>query len=311
MGSRTRVSDLAQSLAGCQWFALFVHAFRPPKQRQPTLLAMTQTAFSALSVAPADAHDVRSHERRVAGPRGLRKGVHETAPARPLIELSGIAKRHGDAQGGVAALRGIDLRVEEGEFIALTGGRGAGKSTLLNIIGALDSPDAGTYAFRDVLLDQASPTSLALLRRFYIGLVQPDFHPRQCATVQAYVEAPLLYRDESAVARRVAATGALEAAGLAGWEQCRPTDLSAAQQRRAAVARALVTRPALLLADAPEDRRGCLQPCGEEFVALLDELNRERGITIIAVLADAEQAAWAKRVLHLAGGRIESDTRPG
>jgi len=281
------------------------------KQRQPTPLAMTQTAVSALLVPPAAAHDVRLRERRVAEPRVARKDVHDTAPARPLIELSGIAKRHGDAQGGVAALRGIDLRVEEGEFIALTGGRGAGKSTLLNIIGALDSPDAGTYAFRDVLLDQASPTSLALLRRFYIGLVQPDFHPRQCATVQAYVEAPLLYRDESAVARRVAATGALEAAGLAGWEQCRPTDLSAAQQRRAAVARALVTRPALLLADAPGDRRACLQPCGEEFVALLDELNRERGITIIAVLAVAEQAAWAKRVLHLAEGRIESDTRPG
>jgi putative ABC transport system ATP-binding protein len=242
---------------------------------------------------------------QLSSPRTPENTVHGThvgwAQARhPLLELRGVDKAQG--AGAACALRGIDLRVDEGEFIALTGPAGAGKSALLNLLAGLEPADSGSYRFRGVHVDTLSAANLTLLRRFFLGHVPARLNMRLAANVRDYVEAPLVHRSESAVTRRAAAGAALEQAGLAGWEDSRMTQLSTVQMRKVAIARALITRPALLLVDADAGQAG-----GAEIMEVLAEINYREGISIIAVTGEGHGPAG--RVLRLREGCLEYELR--
>jgi putative ABC transport system ATP-binding protein len=226
-----------------------------------------------------------------------------------LIRLSAITKTFGRGQAAFQALKGIDLAIEAGEFVAIMGPSGSGKSTAMNILGCLDTPTSGSYEFEGVRVEQLSRNERALLRRHYLGFVFQGFNLLARTTALENVELPLIYRGEPAAARHAAARAALEQVGLAGWEHHTPGELSGGQQQRVAIARAIVTRPHVLLADEPT---GNLDThTGEEIMALISELNRAQGITVLMVTHEQDMAAHAKRVVRFVDGRVDSDRRNG
>ena len=226
-----------------------------------------------------------------------------------LIRLSAITKTFGRGQAAFQALKGIDLAIETGEFVAIMGPSGSGKSTAMNILGCLDTPTSGSYEFEGVRVEQLSRNERALLRRHYLGFVFQGFNLLARTTALENVELPLIYRGEPAAARHAAARAALEQVGLAGWEHHTPGELSGGQQQRVAIARAIVTRPHVLLADEPT---GNLDThTGEEIMALISELNRAQGITVLMVTHEPDMAAHAKRVVRFVDGRVDSDRRNG
>jgi len=226
-----------------------------------------------------------------------------------LIRLSAITKTFGRGQAAFQALKGIDLAIETGEFVAIMGPSGSGKSTVMNILGCLDTPTSGSYEFEGVRVEQLSRNERALLRRHYLGFVFQGFNLLARTTALENVELPLIYRGEPAAARHAAARAALEQVGLAGWEHHTPGELSGGQQQRVAIARAIVTRPHVLLADEPT---GNLDThTGEEIMALISELNRAQGITVLMVTHEQDMAAHAKRVVRFVDGRVDSDRRNG
>lgn len=227
----------------------------------------------------------------------------------PLIELRAITKNYGQGQAAFQALRGIDLAINEGEFVAIMGPSGSGKSTAMNILGCLDIPSSGAYRFRGVHVEQLSRNQRALLRRHYLGFVFQGFNLLARTSAQENVELPLLYRGESAAARHAAARAALASVGLKGWEHHTQAELSGGQQQRVAVARAIVTQPTLLLADEPTGNLD--SKTSHEIMALLTALNRDQGITILMVTHEAEMAQYAQRIVHFVDGRVDSDTRNG
>jgi len=224
----------------------------------------------------------------------------------PLIRLRGITKVYGQGQAALAALKGIDLDIAAGEFVAVMGPSGSGKSTAMNIIGCLDMPTAGEYLFDGVHVETLSRDERALLRKHYLGFVFQGFNLLARTSAQENVELPLLYRGESAAARHAAAREALASVGLAGWEHHTPSELSGGQQQRAAIARAMVTHPAVLLADEPTGNLDTQR--GREIMDLLCRLNVDRGVTIVMVTHEAEMAAYAGRIVHFVDGMVESDT---
>lgn len=230
-------------------------------------------------------------------------------PPAPLIELSAITKTYGQGQAAFQALRGIDLSINEGEFIAIMGPSGSGKSTAMNILGCLDIPSSGAYRFRGVHVEQLSRNQRALLRRHYLGFVFQGFNLLARTSAQENVELPLLYRGESATARHAAARAALASVGLKGWEHHTQAELSGGQQQRVAVARAIVTQPTLLLADEPTGNLD--SKTSHEIMALLTALNRDQGITILMVTHEAEMAQYAQRIVHFVDGLVDSDIRNG
>jgi putative ABC transport system ATP-binding protein len=223
----------------------------------------------------------------------------------PLIELQGITRRYGSGAGALLALNGISMAVEAGEFVAIMGPSGSGKSTAMNIIGCLDTPTAGQYRFKGRRVEALSRDQRARLRRRYLGFVFQGFNLLARTTAQENVELPLLYRGDGAAARRAAATRALADVGLGGWEQHTPAELSGGQQPRVAIARAIVTAPAVVLADEPtgnlDSRRG------HEIMGLLLALNRDHGITVLMVTHEPDMAAYARRMVHFLDGRIARD----
>lgn len=227
--------------------------------------------------------------------------------AAPLIELSAITKTYGQGQAAFQALRGIDLAIDEGEFVAIMGPSGSGKSTAMNILGCLDTPSSGAYRFRGVHVEQLSRNQRALLRRHYLGFVFQGFNLLARTSAQENVELPLLYRGESAAARHAAARAALASVGLKGWEHHTQAELSGGQQQRVAVARAIVTKPTLLLADEPTGNLD--SKTSHEIMALLTALNRDQGITILMVTHEAEMAQYAQRIVHFVDGLVDSDIR--
>ena len=229
------------------------------------------------------------------------------APATPLIRLQGITRVYGSGSAEVQALRGVDLDIAEGEFVAIMGPSGSGKSTAMNILGCLDTPSAGAYRFRGVPVQQLDRDQRALLRRRHLGFVFQGFNLLPRTSAQENVELPLLYRGERAAARHAAARRALAAVGLQGREHHTPAELSGGQQQRVAIARALVTNPTVLLADEPTGNLDTQR--GREIMELLAALNRERGITVLMVTHEPDMAAYARRVVHFVDGRIDSDTR--
>ena len=223
----------------------------------------------------------------------------------PLIHLRGVYKIYGSGATELMALKGIDLDIQAGEFVAIMGPSGSGKSTAMNILGCLDTPTRGEYLFRGVPVQGLSRDQRALLRRRYLGFVFQGFNLLARTSAQENVELPLLYRGERPAARRAAAARALQAVGLAGWEHHTPAELSGGQQQRVAIARALVTEPAVLLADEPTGNLDT-QRSGE-IMQLLRSLNVDQGITVLMVTHEPDMAAYAQRLVHFIDGRIGSD----
>lgn len=221
--------------------------------------------------------------------------------------LSGVTKVFGEGQAAFQALKGVDLSVQQGDFVAIMGPSGSGKSTAMNILGCLDVPTSGVYQFKGVHVENMSRNQRALLRRHYLGFVFQGFNLLARTTAQENVELPLLYRGESAEKRHAAAKAALKAVGLNGWEHHTPAELSGGQQQRVAIARAIVTNPEVLLADEPTGNLDTQR--GSEIMELLVKMNRERGITVLMVTHEAEMAAYAKRIVHFRDGCIVSDER--
>ena len=223
----------------------------------------------------------------------------------PLIQLRGITKVYGSGAVALMALKGVDIDIHAGEFVAIMGPSGSGKSTAMNILGCLDTPSAGQYLFRGTRVDALTRDQRARLRRRYLGFVFQGFNLLARTSAQENVELPLLYRGESARARRLAATRALQSVGLGGWEHHTPGELSGGQQQRVAIARAIVTEPAVLLADEPTGNLDSQR--SQEIMELLRALNGELGITVLMVTHEPDMAAYARRMVRFVDGRIERD----
>jgi putative ABC transport system ATP-binding protein len=224
-----------------------------------------------------------------------------------LIELRGISKTYGQGQAAFQALRGVDMVVAPGEFIAVMGPSGSGKSTMMNLLGCLDTPSSGEYLFRGIHVEQLSRDQRALLRRQCLGFVFQGFNLLARTSAQENVELPLLYRGEASEARHAAARAALAKVGLDGWERHTPAELSGGQQQRVAIARAIVTEPLVLLADEPTGNLDSKR--SHEIMELLRRLNREQGITVIMVTHEPEMASYARRIVHFVDGLVANDSQ--
>ena len=229
--------------------------------------------------------------------------------AHPLIELKGVSKVYGQGQAAMEALRGVDLRIDEGEFVAVMGPSGSGKSTCMNILGCLDTPTEGSYMFKGVEVENLSRNQRALLRRHYLGFVFQGYNLLNRTSALENVELPLIYRGMSAGDRQRRALRALEAVGLNGWETHTPGELSGGQQQRVAIARAIVTEPAVLLADEPTGNLDSAR--SREIMELLRVLNHNQGISIVMVTHELDMAAYATRIVGFMDGRIQTDAQNG
>jgi len=223
----------------------------------------------------------------------------------PLIQLRGITKRYGSGAAELMALKGIDLDIAAGEFIAIMGPSGSGKSTAMNIIGCLDTPTAGQYLFKGAHVESLERDQRARLRRRFLGFVFQGFNLLARTSAQENVELPLLYRGDSAPVRHAAAAKALASVGLTGWEHHTPAELSGGQQQRVAIARAIATEPAVVLADEPTGNLDTQR--SHEIMGLLVALNRDHGITVLMVTHEPDMAAYARRMVHFIDGRIAQD----
>lgn len=225
----------------------------------------------------------------------------------PLIRLRSITRDYGEGATKFRALKGVDLDIEAGDFVAIMGPSGSGKSSVMNTLGCLDTPTAGEYLFQGVPVQSLGRDQRARLRRRYLGFVFQGFNLLARTTAQENVELPLLYRGESVADRRAAASRALASVGLAGWEHHTPAELSGGQQQRVAIARAIVTEPAVLLADEPTGNLDTQR--SHEIMELLWRLNVDRGITVLMVTHEPDMAAYAKRVVRFVDGVVADDAR--
>ena len=223
-----------------------------------------------------------------------------------LIELQEITKIYGSGAASMAALRGINLRIEQGEFVAIMGSSGSGKSTCLNLLGCLDTPTSGSYLFQDVEVSGLSRNQRALLRRQYLGFIFQGFNLLNRTSALENVELPLIYRGCTTAERHQLAREALAAVGLTDWELHTPGELSGGQQQRVAIARAIVTKPLVLLADEPTGNLDSAR--STEIMNLLTSFNRDLGITVLMVTHEPEMAEFADRIVHFRDGLIEEDS---
>jgi len=236
--------------------------------------------------------------------KGLRQSDHHS-----LIELKGVTKVYGTGQASMHALRGIDLRIDEGEFVAVMGPSGSGKSTFLNILACLDTPSGGVYKFKGIEVGKLTRNQRTRLRRFYFGFVFQGYNLLNRTSALENVELPLIYRRIGASERHRRALRALEMVGLKGWESHTPGELSGGQQQRVAIARAIVTEPAVLFADEPTGNLDTAR--SREIMDLLSVLNQNHGITIVMVTHEPEMAAYAKRTVRFLDGLVVSDEENG
>jgi putative ABC transport system ATP-binding protein len=218
------------------------------------------------------------------------------APAVPVVSLRGIHRVFGRGENAVHALSSVDLDVFEGDFLAVMGASGSGKSTCMNLIGCLDRPTAGRYFFCGVEVGSLGSDDLALIRRHRIGFVFQGFNLLSRTTALANVELPLIYQRVKKRDRRARAMEAL-------------AEVSGGQQQRTAIARALVARPKLLVADEPTGNLDSATK--KEVMTLLRTLNEEQGITIVMVTHEKAMAAYARRKVEFLDGRLVRDSLNG
>jgi putative ABC transport system ATP-binding protein len=228
--------------------------------------------------------------------------------ARYVIEIFGLTKVYEMGEVEVRALAGVDLVVDEGEFLAVMGPSGSGKSTLMNILGCLDRPTAGTYLLDGVDVSSLDRDQRAVIRNAKIGFVFQSFNLLARTSAIENVELPLLYGDLgwSNHQRHEAARESLKRVGLAGREGHYPSQLSGGQQQRVAIARALVTDPAMLLADEPTGNLD--SHTSEEIMSIFQQLN-EDGKTIVLITHEPDIAQYAKRIVHVRDGLIQGNER--
>ena len=220
-----------------------------------------------------------------------------------LVTMRAVTKTFGAGESAFQALKGVDLEIEAGEFVAVMGASGSGKSTTMNILGCLDVPTSGTYLFKGVAVEQLDHEQRALLRRRYLGFVFQGFNLLARTRAIENVELPLLYRGLGKSARRAAALKALDLVGLVPWANHSPAQLSGGQQQRVAIARAIVTEPALLLADEPTGNLDSERSV--EIMELLTDLNQRLGVTVVMVTHEAEMARFAKRTILFRDGLVD------
>ncbi|MEU9123151.1 ABC transporter ATP-binding protein [Streptomyces sp. NPDC048506] len=235
--------------------------------------------------------------------------MNQDEPSGPILRAAGLVKTHRpEGAAPVHAVRGVDLTVERGEFVAVTGPSGAGKSTLLHLLGGLDRPDSGSLWLGGRQVDAYSEARWAELRRSHIGIVFQFFNLVSNLSVADNVELPALLAGRSPRQARTARTELLDELGLAGKENCTPGELSGGEQQRVALARALVNTPSLLLADEPA---GSLDSKATREVLRLLARFHQRGQTIVLVTHDAKIASAADRVISFFDGQVIDDARLG
>ncbi|MGD0050913.1 MAG: ABC transporter ATP-binding protein [Vulcanimicrobiaceae bacterium] len=224
----------------------------------------------------------------------------------PVVQVRNLSKIY-PLEGGddVVALRGVDLDIDAGEFLAVMGPSGSGKSTFMHIVGLLDRPSAGSYRFAGHDVTTLGKDQLADLRSRALGFVFQAYNLLPRTTAVENVELPMIYAGVPAAERRAKAMAALDAVGLVKFAQHQPNQLSGGQQQRVAIARSIVNQPQLILADEPT---GALDTASsEDVMALFGRLNAERGITVMLVTHEPEVAAHARRLVTFRDGVIVSD----
>jgi putative ABC transport system ATP-binding protein len=228
-------------------------------------------------------------------------------PARSVIELKNVTKVYRTGSISVAALRGVSITIDSGEYVAIVGPSGSGKSTLMHILGCLDSPTAGTFHLAGEDVSHMSEEDLAEVRNRRIGFVFQQFNLLPSMTAWQNVELPLAYAGVPRGERKARAMAALDKVGLAGRVQHRPGELSGGQQQRVAVARALVTEPSLILADEPTGNLDSVS--ADDVLGLMNDLH-EAGRTLVLITHDAGVASAAGRVIGIRDGLVtERDSR--
>ncbi|MDH2426772.1 ABC transporter ATP-binding protein [Sphaerisporangium sp. TRM90804] len=206
----------------------------------------------------------------------------------------------------VDALRGVSLRIEPGEFVAIVGPSGSGKSTLMHLLGCLDRPTAGTLRVNGVDVSTLDDGGLAELRNRVVGFVFQSFHLLGRTSALDNVALPLVYRGVGRAERRERARAALEAVGLAHRLDHRPSQMSGGEQQRVAIARALVGDPKVVLADEPTGNLDTRN--GEEVMGILSRLNADAGVAVVLVTHEPEVAGRARRRINVRDGRVDADT---
>jgi len=222
-----------------------------------------------------------------------------------MISIRGLRRSYQMGDTTIDALRDLDLEISVNEYVAIMGPSGSGKTTLMNMIGCLDSPNAGSYELNGTMVSALGDRQLARIRNQEIGFVFQTFNLLARATALHNVELPLIYAGLGKKERIIKAQHALEQVGLVDRASHIPGEMSGGQRQRVAIARALVTEPSIVLADEPTGNLDSVT--GKEIMGLFDDLHR-KGQTIILVTHEADVAAHAQREIHLLDGGIESDT---
>ena len=226
----------------------------------------------------------------------------------PVIRVAGLGKSYETAAGLFPALRGVDLEIRPGEFIAIMGPSGSGKSTFMNLLGCLDTPSSGDYFLAGRNVAHMDKDALAILRNRTLGFVFQGFNLLPRMSLQDNVALPLVYAAVDKESRRAAAREMLDKVGLGKYAESLPNRISGGQQQRVAIARALVNKPRLLLADEPTGNLD--SHTSEEIMALFGDLNRE-GITVVLVTHEPDIAAHARRQVRFLDGQLVSDHLTG
>ena len=229
--------------------------------------------------------------------------------SKTIIEFKNIVKTYGVGDAKTYALDKVNFSIKEGEFVAIMGSSGSGKSTAMNMIGCLDKPTSGEYLFNGINVEKLNRNQMALLRRNYLGFIFQGFNLLGRTSALENVELPLVYRKIPANKRKELALEALQTVGLQSVSHHTPSELSGGQQQRVVIARAIVSKPLVLLADEPTGNLDSIKSL--EIMNLLKSFNKELNITIIMVTHEEEMAAFAHRIIYFRDGHIDDSLKKG